>query len=254
LYLNVSYLAYRFFYVQDGSYLIMLVTVMLALVLARRGRQSAHALMALAITQKLSPLYYALNLPSMSRRMAWLFVAIVAAGLLLPVFVWNNYLYIFRFHEEIKGGRAEAVAAVLISIPFAVVLRYVETRMRFDLEDRIGWGLVPVALFLGLKMNAARHLVLPLLVPDKRGVRSVAAGVALALPVLLPGVVRVNSALLIAAGLLVVGLVYYLDRIGWDVVRADLRRPLATGRMMFSRPAPGSREVSDRQASSVLQS
>jgi hypothetical protein len=254
LYVNVSYLAYRFFYVQDGSYLIMLVTVMLALVLARRGRQSAHALMALAITQKLSPFYYALNLTSMSRRMAWLFVAIVAAGLLLPVLVWDNYLYIFRFHEEVRGGRAEAIGAVLISIPFAVVLRYVETRMRFDLEDRIGWGLVPVALFLGLKMNAARHLVLPLLVPDKRGVRSVAGGVALALPVVFPGIVRVNSALLISAGLLVAGLVYYLDRIGWDVVRADLRRPLATARMMLGRPAPGNLDVSDRRASTLLQS
>jgi len=254
LYLNVSYLAYRFFYVQDGSYLIMLVTVMLALVLARRGRQAAHALMALAITLKLSPLYYVSSLTSMSRRMAWLFVAIVAAGLLLPVFLLDGYLYIFTFHEEIKGGRSEAIAAVLISVPFAVVLRYVETRMRFDLEDRIGWGLVPAALFLGLKMNAARHLVLPLLVPDKRGVRSVAAGVSLALPMLFPGVVRLNSALLVSTGLLVVGLVYYLDRIGWDVVRADLRQPLATAKMMLGRPAPASLEGPDARASTLLHS
>lgn len=238
LYLNVPFLAYRFFYVQDGSYLIMLVTVMMALLLARHGRRGSHALMGLAIAQKLSPIYYACNVTAMPRRTAMLFVAIVGAGLLLPVFVLDNYLYIFTFHEQFKGGRSETIAAFLVSIPFAVVLRYVETRMRFDLEDRIGWGLVPAALFLGLKMNTARHLLLALLVPDKRGVRSAAAGVALAMPMLFPGLVRVNSALLIATGLLAIGLVYYLDGIGWDVVRADVRQPLATARMLVLGRSP----------------
>jgi hypothetical protein len=236
LYLNFSYLGERFFYVQDVTYLILLTVVMAALFLARRGHQPAHALMALAVTLKLSPLYYVKNLPAMSRPMAALFLAILAAGLLLPVFIWDNYLYIYTFHAELKGGTSETVAAVLIAIPFALVLWYVETRLRFDMEDRIGWGLVPFALFLGLWMNTARHLVLMLLVPDKRGIRNVAAGVSLALPALFPGLIRVNSALLISAGLLIVGLVYYLDAIGWDVVRADARRPAKTWAMMLGRP------------------
>jgi uncharacterized membrane protein len=70
-------------------------------------------------------------------------------------------------------------------------------------------------------------------VPDKRGVRNVAAAVGLAVPALLPGIVAVNSARLISAGMLVLGLVYYLDLIGWDVVRADLRQPAKTLRMML---------------------
>ena len=233
LYLNFGYLGYRFFYVQDGSYLIMLLVVLAALFLARLGRPFAHLLMALAVTLKLSPLYYLKNVASMSRAMAGLVLAIVAAGLVLPVFIWDNYLYIFGFHDALKGGAAETVAAILVSIPFALVLWYVEARMGFDMEDRVGWGLVPFALFLGLKMNAARHLVLALLVPDKRGIRNLAAGVGLAVPALLPGVVAVNSALLISAAVLVAGLVYYLDVIGWDVVRADLRQPARTLRMML---------------------
>jgi hypothetical protein len=235
LYLNFSYLGWRFFYVQDDSYLIMLTVVMGALFLARRGRQSAHALMAVAVALKLSPLYYVKNLTAMSRGMAALFLTILAAGLLLPVFIWDNYLYIYRFHGAAKGGTSETVAAVLIAIPFAVVLWYVETRLKFDMEDRVGWGLVPFAMFLGLKMNTARHLVLMLLVPDKRGVRNIAAGVGLALPALLPDLIRVNSALLISTGVLVVGLVYYLDVIGWDVVRADARQPAKTWAMMLGR-------------------
>jgi hypothetical protein len=169
----------------------------------------------------------------MPRAMAAVVLGIVAAGLVLPIFLWENYLYIFGFHDALKGGTAETVAAVVVSIPFALALWYVEVRIGFDMEDRVGWGLVPFALFLGLKMNAARHLVLVLLVPDKRGVRNVAAAVGLAVPALLPGIVAVNSALLISAGMLVLGLVYYLDLIGWDVVRADLRQPAKTLRMML---------------------
>jgi hypothetical protein len=232
LYLNFSYLGYRLFYVQDCSYLIMLTVVMAALFLARRGRRSAHALMALAVTMKLSPLYYVRNVTTMSRGMRVLFLAILAAGLLLPIFIWDNYLYIYGFHE-LKGGASETIAAVLISIPFAALLWYVETRLGFDIEDRIGWGLVPFGLFLGLKMNAARHLLLVLLIPDKRGVRNIAAGVSLWLPTLFPGLIAVNSALLICAALLIVGLVYYLDVIGWDLVRADACQPAKTWRMML---------------------
>jgi hypothetical protein len=208
LYLNFSYLGHRFVYVQDGSYLVMLVVVLAALLLARHHRQSAHALMALAVTLKLSPLYYVKNLGTMSRGMSALFLAILAAGLVLPVFVWNNYLYIYGYHGELKGGTSETVAAILISIPFALVLWYVETRLQFDMEERVGWGLIPFALFLALKMNVARHLLIVLLIPDKNAVRNVAASVGLLLPALFPGVIRVNSALAISAAMLVIGLVY----------------------------------------------
>jgi len=235
LYLNFSYLGARLFYVQDNSYLIMLTVVMAALFAARRRPAWTHALMAVAITLKPSPLYYLANLPSMSRRIALLCLAIVTAGLVLPIAIWDNYLYIFRFHQALKGSTSETVGAVLVSIPFALTVRYIETRLRFDAEDRVGWGLVPFSLFLGLKMNTARHLVLPLLVPDKRGVRNVAAAVGLLMPAVFPGLIRQNSALLIASGVLVIGLAYFLRQIGWQVVRADLRQPGQTLARMLDR-------------------
>ena len=88
-------------------------------------------------------------------------------------------------------------------IPFAIVLRYVETRLGFDWEDRLGWGLVPFALLLALKMNVARHLLIVLLVPDKRGLRNIAAAVGLAVPAIFP--VPFNSSLAFATLSLVAG-------------------------------------------------
>ena len=234
LYLNFFYFSYRFVYVQDDTYLVMLVIVMIALFLARARRTASHAFMAVAIAMKLSPLYYVKNVLTMKRGTATLFVAILLAGLVLPYFVWDNYLYIYRYGNELKGDWYSAAAALLLVVPFAVILWYVETRLDFDMEDRIGWGLVPFALFLGLKMNAARHLLIVLLVPDKRGIRNIAAAVGLALPSLFPWLIRVNSALLISTAVLVIGLGYYLDQIGWDVVRDDLRHPVRTARLMAS--------------------
>ena len=233
LYLNFSYFSYRFVYVQDNTYLIMLVVIMAALFLARAGREASHALMAVAIIIKLSPLYYVKNVLTMTRQTAIVFVAILLAGLVLPYFVWDNYLYIYRYGNELKGDWASAVAALLFVVPFAVVLWYVEARLDFDMEDRIGWGLVPFAMLLGLKMNVARHLLIVLLVPDKRGIRNVAAAIGLALPYLFPSFIRFNSALLISTAVLSVGLIFYLDQIGWDVVREDLRHPSRTAKMIL---------------------
>ena len=235
LYLNFGYFSHRFVYVQDGTYLIMLVVVMGALFLARARHQASHLMMAVAISMKLSPLYYAKNLPRMSRRTAMAFVSIVVAGLVLPYFIWENYLYIYRYGSELKGDWPSAIAALGLVVPFAAVLWYIETRLDFDLEDRIGWGLVPFALFLGLKMNVARHLLIVLLVPDKRGLRNVAAAIGLAFPTLFPSIIAFNSALLVSTAVLVAGLVYYLAQIGWDVVRDDVRNPGRTLRMMLTR-------------------
>jgi hypothetical protein len=233
LYLNFSYVSERFVYVQDSTYLIMLVVVFAALLLARARRGSTHILMALAITLKLSPLYYIKNLPTMRALTALAFVFIVVAGLVLPYFIWDNYLYIYRYANELKGGWSETAGAVAIAVPFAVVLAYVEARLAFDLEDRVGWGLVPFAMFLGLKMNVARHLLIVLLVPDKRGLRNLAASIGLGLPALFPWFIRANSALWISTAVLIAALIYYLDQIGWDVVREDMRHPKRTIKIMM---------------------
>jgi hypothetical protein len=227
LYLNFVYFSERFVFVQDGSYLVMLVVVMAALLLARAGRGLCHALVAVAITMKLSPLAYAMNLPKMTRRHAAIFIAILVAGLVLPYFVWDNYLYIYSFNDGIKGRWYSSIVAAAIAVPFAYALWRVQERRGFDLEDRIGWGLVPLALFLGWKMNVARHLLIVLLVPDKRGLRSACAAIGLALPVLLPGLVRFNSALPITTVLLMAVLAWY-----WR-----MPSPNASGRSHETAPA-----------------
>lgn len=232
LYLNFDYFAERFVYVQDNSYLVMLVVLIGALFLARAGRPACHAAMAVATTMKLSPLYYAKNIGWMSRPQAAVFLAILVAGLVLPYFIWENYLYIYRYGSELKGDWQSAAGALLLAVPFGLVVWYVEVRRGFDLEDRVGWGVVPFALLLAFKMNVARHLLIVLLLPDKRGVRNIAAAVGLAAPALLPGIVAFNSSLAIATVVLVLGLAHHLQQIGMDVVRDDLAHPVRTMRML----------------------
>jgi hypothetical protein len=232
LYLNFAYFSERFVYVQDCSYLVLLTVLMAALHLARRRHAGSHALVALATAMKLSPLYYASNLAAMRRRDAAVYVTILVIGFVVPYFVWDNYLYIYRYSAELKGDWGNAAAALTLVLPFALVLRYVETRLPFDWEDRVGWGLVPLALLLALKMNVARHLLIVLLVPDKRGVRNVAAAAGLAVPLVTGG--PINSSLGFAVLALVLGLGYYLGEIGWQRVRGDLRAPLRTLRDMVT--------------------
>lgn len=231
LYLNFVYFGERFVYVQDCSYLVMLVVLIGALYLARRGNPASHALVALATAMKLSPIYYIVNLGLVRRRDATLYIAILAGGLLLPWFIWENYLYIYRYGAELKGDWDNAASALLVAVPFAIVLRYVETRLRFDWEDRVGWALVPFALVLALKMNVARHLLIVLLVPDKRGVRNAAAALGLAVPVVFG--TPFNSSLAFAALGLAVGLTYYLTEIGWTRIQRDVKTPLQTLAEMF---------------------
>jgi len=240
LYLNFFYFSERFVYVQDNTYLILLTVVMAALGLARWARLGrpewpSHLLMALAITVKLSPLYYVVNVVRMRPATAVSFAALLLLGLVMPYFIWENYLYIYRFGSELKGDWNDAIGALVVAGLFAVTIGYVQARLGFDLEDRIGWGLVPVAVLLGLKMNVARHLLVVLLVPDKRGLRNAAAAVGLAVPVLLPSVARFNAALPTAVVVLAFGLGAYLDRIGWTTVRNDLRHPRQALRMILSR-------------------
>jgi hypothetical protein len=234
LYLNFSYFGYRFVFVQDSSYLVMLVVIMAALLLARAGRQACHALMAVAIDMKLAPLYYAKNILWMARSTAVVFVAILLIGLVLPYVVWDNYLDIYRFQEGAKGDAYGLLAGVSYGILMGLLLWYVEMRLGFDMEDRIGWGLVPFAMFLAMKMNVPRHLLIVLLVPDKRGLRNIAAAIGLGLPSLLPQFIRFGSSLSITTGLLFMVIAWYLKTIGWGVVWEDLRQPGRTLNMMLN--------------------
>lgn len=228
LYANSVYFGERFTYVQDGSYLMMLAVVMVAMIFARRGWPGGHSLMALAIVLKLSPLAYLKSLGEMTRTTQLLFVAILFGGLVLPVLLWQGYLDIYLFHQEIKGNVYDTIAAVIVVIPTTVVLWYVQARRGFDLEDRIGWALVPFAMFIGIKMRVARHLLIVLLLPDKRGARTLTAAFGLALHLFAPEVFRLGSVLYITTVLLMATLAWHLHAIGWETVRSDIRHLLRT--------------------------
>jgi len=226
------YFVYRFAYVQDCTYLILLVLVMSALSLTRRAPGTADLLMAVAAGVKVSPLYYAVNLFRMRRPVAVAFVAILVLAFVVPYFLFENYLYIFTFQSEIKGGRWQTVGAMAVSVPFALLLMYVSARRDFDLEDRIGWGLVPLAMLLAFNLNVARHLLVVLLVPDKRARRTAAAALCIATYYLSFGLMRFNSTLPLCTALLYGILLFELTRIGWPVVADDLRHPRRTIGMM----------------------
>jgi hypothetical protein len=206
------YFGYRFTYVQDCTYLIMLVTVMTALGIARRRPDASHLLMALAIAIKVSPLYYAANLFRMRRVSAVTFTALLFLAFVVPYFLLDNYLYIYTFQNEIKGGFAQTIGAVAVSVPFAVLLSYVASRRDFDWEERIGWGLIPIAMLFAFKMNVARHLLVVLLVPDKRALRTAAAAVSVGAYYLSFGLMRFNSTLPICVALLYAILIFELRK------------------------------------------
>jgi hypothetical protein len=209
LYLNFQFLGERFAGVQDCSYLVTLVVIMAALFAARARRNAAHLLMAVATTMKLSPLFYGVEVFRMPRRTAVLYVAIVFAGLVLPYFLWDNYLYIYSYGAGLKGSRWNHIFAVILTPIFAAAIWYVERRHAFDMEDRVGWGLVPMAMYFGLYTNGARHLVLALLVPDKRGWRNLPVPITLALHTLFPRAIPLGSVLTISIGMLAVILTGY---------------------------------------------
>ena len=234
LHLNFGFFADRFVYVQDGSYLAMLVCVIGALVLARRRHRAAPLLMALATTMKLLPVYYVRHALRMPRRIAWCYAGILITGLVLPYFVWEHYLDIYWFATERKGNDwLDISGALLFVVPFTLLLWYVEERRRFDAEDRVGWSLVPFAILAGMLANSGRHLLIALIVPDARAGRNLAAAVGLTLHALLPNVVRLGSLVYVSSAVLLVVLLYHLREIGWDVVRDDIHHPGATMRMLL---------------------
>ena len=235
LYLNFGYFADRFVFVQDGSYLVMLTCVMAALLLARRRHTAAPLFMAVATAMKLLPLTYARQLRRLSRRIAWCYAAILAAGLVLPYFIWDNYLDIYQFAADRKGNDwLDVTGALVLVAPFTLAVWYVEDRLGLDAEERVGWGLVPFALLAGLLSNSGRHLLIALIVPDKRAGRNIAAVVGLALYSLMPGIVRLGSLVYVTTAVLCLVLIVYLRRIGWHVVADDVRHPARTLRMLFT--------------------
>ena len=176
LYLNFSYLAERFVYVQDGSYLVMLVCVLAALLLARHGRFIAP-LLAVATAMKLLPLAYARHLPRLPKRTAWVYA--VSSSPPSPALL--NRKTTGKLHSNEKANWMDvlvrsccrAVRAGLwswrtaagscedrigsILVPFAMLARFWPTRGR-QLYRAVVPDPVPAATSCGRRPGAARLL------------------------------------------------------------------------------------------------
>lgn len=212
LYLNFAYVAERFFFVQDGSYLLMLIVVLVALLIASRRPAVSHVLMAVAITIKLSPLFHLARVRSLRSGLAAAVLGIIVAGLVLPIWIWDRYLDIYRYQETLKGGDPWATAGGLaVAGACAWLLVRADRRGAFELEDWIGWSLVPAALFFAVKFNAFRHLLIVLLVPDRRAIRNVAAATGLAIGAIGGPALPLNSSLPVVTAFLL-GSLYWQGR------------------------------------------
>ena len=90
------------------------------------------------------------------------------------------------------------------------------------------------AMFAALLVNSGRHLLIALVVPDKRAGRNIAAAAGLALHAMLPGVVRLGSMTYVMTAVLCIVLSYELRQIGWSTVLDDVRRPGHTLRRLIA--------------------
>jgi hypothetical protein len=190
--LNV-FLAYRFWGI--GSFNGLLVLLFLTLgVMTARLRPALGILSAVfAVCLKLTPVFFLTNFLRFRRGTALAAGALLFAGFVLPLFVFENYRYIYGFHATrdirpilhaldavgVHGDHAATLAAVVgWALPlvfggaFSLVLLYAQLKLDFDWQDRIGWAAVPFSLLFSLRMLSMRTLFEAMAIPDRRSVRS----------------------------------------------------------------------------------
>jgi len=176
----------------DSSSIMVLLAGMIALVAARFRPSWAHPLVALMIATKLTPVFYLNNFLRMRLPGQLATVAILLCGLVLPLYLIEGYSHIWLFHlqrdtEQIPramnsiglGNLTEVAVALAYLVPLAIVawfsimLLRVQLACDWDWEDRIGWSLAPFALLFTLRVASMRMFFLAMLLPDKRGSRSI---------------------------------------------------------------------------------
>ncbi len=191
--LNV-FLAYRFWGIGSFNGLLVLLFLTLAVMLAR-ARPAAGILCAVfAVCLKLTPIFFLSNFLRFRRRTALAAGALLVSGFVVPLFVFENYRYIYGFHATrdirpivralefvgVHGAHSVTLAAVvgwalplLLGGAFSVVLLYAQLKLDFTWQDRIGWAAVPFSLLFSLRMLSMRTLFEAMAIPDRRQVRSV---------------------------------------------------------------------------------
>jgi hypothetical protein len=261
--LNV-FLAYRFWGIGSFNGLLVLSCLMLGVMVARTRPTAGILCAVFAVCLKLTPVFFLTNFLRFRRRTALAAGALLVAGFVLPLFVFENYRYIYGFHATrdigpivralgavgLEGTHTRTIAAVLgwflplvLGGAFSLVLLYAQLKLDFTWEDRIGWAAVPFALLFSLRMLSMRVLFEAMAIPDRRRARSLwVFGMGLMDMILraanLPRVV--GDGIWDACGCLGLFLIcrHWLRLIGADEIRADWARRQALLPWLFRAPAP----------------
>lgn len=261
--LNV-FLAYRFWGIGSCNGLLVMLCLMLGVALARSRPVAGCLLGVFAVCLKFTPVFFLTNFLRFRRRTALAAGVLLLAGFVLPLFVFENYQYIYTFHATrdiapivsalgalgLRGAHTATLAAVLgwimpltLSGLFSLVLLYAQYKLDFTWEDRLGWAAVPFSLLFSLRMLSMRTLFEAMALPDRRVTRSLwLFGMGLAdLALRLAGASTiVHDGLWDACGLCGLWLVsrHWFRQIGVEAIRADWARRYELLPWLFSAPAP----------------
>jgi hypothetical protein len=261
--LNV-FLAYRFWGIGSFNGLFVLLFLTLGVILARRRPALGILSAVFAVCLKLTPIFFLTNFLRFRRGTALAAGALLFAGFVLPLFVFENYRYIYGFHATrdirpivhalefvgVHGAHTATVAAVvgwalplLFGSAFSVVLLYAQLKLNFTWQDRIGWAAVPFALLFSLRMLSMRTLFEAMAIPDRRQARSLwIFGMGL-MDILLRFVDidrPIRDGIWDTCGCLGLFLIcrHWLRLIGADAIRADWARRYELLPWLFRAPAP----------------
>jgi hypothetical protein len=190
--LNV-FLAYRYWGVGSCNGLLVVLCLMLGVLVARAAAALGTLLGVLAVCLKLTPVFFLTNFFRFDPRARVGAALLLLAGFVLPLYVLENYRYIYGFHATRDiGPIVKALAALGMDTPwtrplaaalgwvlpllvggaFSLVFLYAQLKLKFTWEDRLGWAAVPFSLLFSLRMLSMRTLFEAMAIPDARLVRS----------------------------------------------------------------------------------
>ena len=161
------FIVWRVWHMADTTYLLMVSLVTIAFFTCLKNKNSITAfLMACAVSIKFVPVYIYRAIFKLHPKSRWLLVVIPAVFLILPYFIFDNYLYIYTFHSG-RNILPFFLQVVVMGI-FFLELIYMERKLEFELIDILGYSLLPLSLFTTMKIGYWKYIIWALIIPDRR--------------------------------------------------------------------------------------